>query len=213
MALSKKQNTKIENSVLELLELVGVSRPPVPVERIARLRGAEIRYVPFEGEISGLIAREVESIIIGVTAIHSKERQRFTVAHEIAHLELGHLDSLDENIHVDRHFKVMLRSGRSSELSDPMEKEANSYAAQLLMPDTMLINETVLLDQGLDFEGDDLLYRLAHRYKVSTQAMTIRLCEFQSYSNELERKFNLSQRKRLIQRSNKPHPSALSKLV
>ena len=176
MPLSKRKTEQIRKSVEMLLQLASVTKPPIPVERIARLRGAEVRYVSFEGEVSGLLAHEGTHTIIGVNALHSRTRQRFTIAHELGHLELNHLDLHGDNeIHVDRHFKVMLRDEKSSQASDPMEIEANAYAAELLMPASMLISERELRSDGVDLEDDVFIRNLAHRYKVSAQAMTFRL--------------------------------------
>jgi Zn-dependent peptidase ImmA (M78 family) len=123
-----------------------------------------------------MLAREGENFIIGVNTLHPKTRQRFTIAHEIGHLELNHLEQYGEHeILVDRHFKVMLRDEKSSQASDPMEIEANAYAAELLMPTAMLIVERELRSSGVDYEDDELIHNLANRYKVSRQAMTFRL--------------------------------------
>ena len=176
MPLSTRRSEHIRKSVEKLLRIANVTNPPVPVERIARLRGAEIRYVSFDGDISGMLAREGNGFLIGVNSLHPKTRQRFTIAHEIGHLELNHLGQYGEQeILIDRHFKVMLRDEKSSQASDPMEIEANSYAAELLMPTSMLIVERELRSSGLDYEDDELIHNLAVRYKVSRQAMTFRL--------------------------------------
>ena len=176
MPLSTRRSEYIRNSVGKLLHLANVTNPPVPVERIARLRNAEIRYVSFDGDISGMLAREGNGFLIGVNTLHPKTRQRFTIAHEIGHLELNHLGQYGEHeILIDRHFKVMLRDEKSSQASDPMEIEANAYAAELLMPTSMLIVERELRSSGVDYEDDELIHNLAIRYKVSRQAMTFRL--------------------------------------
>lgn len=176
MPPTTRRSEHIRNSVDKLLRTANVYTPPVPVERIARLRGADIRYVSFDGDISGMLAREGGRFVIGVNALHPKTRQRFTIAHEIGHLELNHLGQYGEHdILVDRHFKVMLRDEKSSQASDPMEIEANAYAAELLMPTSMLVAERELRSLGVDYEDDDLINNLATRYRVSRQAMTFRL--------------------------------------
>jgi len=176
MPIPARRSERIRNSVEKLLRVANVTVPYVPVEKIARLCGAEIRYVSYDGDISGMLAREGGGFVIGVNALHAKTRQRFTIAHEIGHLELNHLGQYgDSEILVDRHFKVMLRDEKSSQASDPMEIEANAYAAELLMPTSMLIVERELRSSGVDYEDDELIHNLAIRYKVSRQAMTFRL--------------------------------------
>ncbi len=154
----------------EVLRQSKVERPPVPVERIARRLKAEVRYEPFDGELSGMLFREGGRVIIGVNASHPNTRQRFTIAHE-----LGHLRMHDERhpIHVDRGFPVRRRDVTSSQAVDVEEMEANGFAGELLMPAAML--ERDLEGKDLDYEDDELTRWLANRYKVSLQAMAVRL--------------------------------------
>lgn len=178
-----RSREKINGLVDQLLTRAGVTKPPVPVERIARLLDVEIRYVSFQGDISGMVAREGGRAVIGVNTLHPTARQRFTIAHEIGHLELGHHleGSGQDGMHIDRDFKVMLRDAKSSQATDPIEIEANNYAAALLMPRSMLTKEPEL-NLGVDIEDDRLIHGLARRYRVSPQAMTYRLTNILSTS-------------------------------
>jgi len=191
---------QIGNLVEHLLRRADVTKPPVPVERIARMLDVEIRYVPFQGDISGMVAREGGRAVIGVNTVHPTARQRFTIAHEIGHLELGHPleGSAKHGMHIDRHFKVMLRDGKSSQAIDPIEIEANNYAAALLMPRTMLIQEQEL-SAGFDIEDDRLIQRLAAKYKVSPQAMTFRLTNI-AYLLMPSHLVRMPQRRRVVSR-------------
>ena len=76
-------------------------------------------------------------------------------------------------IHVDRSFPARRRNERSAQAIDPDEIEANAFAAELLMPATML--EDDLLELSLDYEDDELFKRLADNYLVSLQAIIFRL--------------------------------------
>jgi Zn-dependent peptidase ImmA (M78 family) len=162
--------SRAREAAKELLWQSKVEKPPVPVERIARRLKAEVRYEPFDGELSGMLFREGGRVIIGVNASHPKTRQRFTIAHE-----LGHMTMHDERhrIHIDRGFPVRRRDVRSSEGEDVEEMEANGFAAELLMPAVML--ERDLEGKDPDYEDDELTRWLANRYKVSLQAMAVRL--------------------------------------
>lgn len=162
--------TRAWEAARELLRESGVDKPPVPVERIARRLKADVRYEPFDGELSGMLIREGKRVIIGVNASHPKTRQRFTIAHE-----LGHMWMHDEQhpVHVDRGFPVRRRDARSSRAVDVYEMEANGFAAELLMPAAML--ERDLKGKDPDYDDDELTRRLANRYKVSLQAMAVRL--------------------------------------
>jgi Zn-dependent peptidase ImmA (M78 family) len=155
----------------ELLRSLEVTEPPVPVERIARSLGLAIRYEPFDGDLSGLLQRRVRGGVLGVNSLHSETRQRFTIAHEIGHYLLH-----DDPIHVDEGFSVRFRDGVSAEASDPAEIEANRFAANLIMPETLLLDDFAKLIPGrMDWEEDAVIRAFAKRYKVSVQAMTLRL--------------------------------------
>jgi len=161
--------TNISEAAKELLRKAKVSKPPIPVERLARLRGVQVRYEPLDGDLSGMLFREGDRAIIGVNALHPKSRQRFTIAHELGHLELHE----PTGIHVDHRFLVRRRDEHSSKAVDREEIEANSFAAELLMPTSML--EEDLAGFEMDYEDEELTRWLADRYKVSLQAMAIRL--------------------------------------
>jgi Zn-dependent peptidase ImmA (M78 family) len=154
----------------ELLRAAKIKEPPVPVEKLARLVNAEIRYEPFAGEMSGMVQRTPENrAIIGVNSMHSGTRRRFTIAHEIGHLVLHK----DTDFHVDENYPIGFRNELSSMAVDDREIEANQFAAELLMPLSFL--STDLANSRVDIESDEAIAKLARQYGVSVQAMTIRL--------------------------------------
>lgn len=116
-----------------------------------------------------MLFREGSRAIIGVNSLHPKSRQRFTIAHELGHLELHETGE----IHIDHRFLARRRDGVSSLAIDQDEIEANNFAAELLMPKFMLENDLAKLQ--VDYEDEELPRWLADRYKVSLQAMAIRL--------------------------------------
>lgn len=160
---------KIKRIARNLLETHKVKNPPVPVESIAHSLGVQVRYAPFEGDISGMVYRDGERIIIGVNSLHHLNRQRFTIAHEIGHVLLHEGIS----VHIDRAFKVNLRNDISSMAVNKEEIEANRFAAELLMPEFMLTSD--LHGQEIDFEDEEWIEKLAESYRVSLQALTFRL--------------------------------------
>ncbi len=160
---------RIETIVRKLLRDLEIEKPPVPVESIARSLGAQIRYSPFEGDISGMVFRDNDQTVIGINSLHHPNRQRFTIAHEIGHFLLHK----GTEIHVDRTFRVNLRNDVSSQAVDHDEIEANRFAAQLLMPEFFLKRD--LKGQEIDIEKEDDLKLLASKYRVSLQALTFRL--------------------------------------
>lgn len=169
---SMARRQRIQPVVEGLLARVGVTEPPIPVESIAKLCGADIRFAPFDGnngDVSGMLYQDGMRTIIGVNALHARTRQRFTMAHELGHLCLHSADKL----HLDRDFRVAWRDEKSSQATDVSEIEANEFAAELLMPAAML--ERDLHGHRVDYEDDEQVSKLATRYRVSLQAMVIRL--------------------------------------
>lgn len=169
MRLRRPRYARIKRELAEILERSNVVAPPVPVEKIAKMLGARIQHANFNNEISGILVRRGEDIVIGVASEQTKTRQRFTIAHEIGHLVLHD----GEEVHVDREFRVRLRSQASSEAVDVDEIEANAFAAGLLMPESLLRKDVRNFD--VDFEDASQVDALAKRYNVSGQAMTFRL--------------------------------------
>lgn len=153
------QNLK---KVRDLLKKAGVHRPPVPVEQIADMLGLQVRYSPSADEVSGALIRKGKRLIIGVNSYQHPNRQRFTIAHEIGHFVLHK----GWNLHVDEDFCIN-RDG-SNNLD---EIQANRFAAELLVP-TALIETDISRFNVID---DAVVSLLAGKYKVSPQAMQIRL--------------------------------------
>jgi Zn-dependent peptidase ImmA (M78 family) len=160
---------RIRRCVADLLAENGIERPAVPVERLAKAAGALMEYRDFNNEISGLLVRQHERIVIAVAKEQPEQRQRFTIAHELGHLMLH--EGIE--VRVDKHFRVNLRSGASSKAEDVEEIEANAFAAELLMPRGFLLRDSKKLT--LDVEDEEQISALARRYEVSRQAMTFRL--------------------------------------
>lgn len=159
---------KITQAADRLLALGKVTRPSVPVDRLARLAGAELRVGPLPSELSGFLLREEGSPIIGVNSTHAPVRQRFTIAHELGHLALH-----PDRSYVDRGFAVYFRDDKSATAEDYAEVQANQFAADLLMPRKML--DVAMKGWAVDIEDSESLARIARRFGVSTQALTFRL--------------------------------------
>src|SRR5262249_47358672 len=150
-----------------LLAELHITRPPVPVERIARHLGATIRYSPFDGDISGIIHIKDGIPIIGVNSLHPPNRQRFTVAHECAHL-IFDTELITNEVHVDKKLAVLRRDDVSATGKEKREIRANQFAADLIMPHAFLLH--ALGNDMIDIDDSELVTRLAREFKVSTEA-------------------------------------------
>lgn len=139
---------------------------PVKLGPLASDLGLTVRVGTLPPGISGEIRPTdgaPERFTIRVNRHEKKERQRFTLAHEIAHYLL-HRGLISSGLTDD----IMYRS----KLSDRYEVEANRAAAELLMPAT-IIRQRVRENGGV--VDEDLARRLASEFEVSLPAMKIRI--------------------------------------
>jgi Zn-dependent peptidase ImmA (M78 family) len=160
--------------VESLLARHKITCAPVPVDKIVRELGIQIKLDKVDNDLSGFILRDTGNrALIGANKSHHRNRQRFTIAHELGHylLHAGHTVHLDEGRAA---FTVNLRNSESSKGEDNDEREANFFAAELLMPSKFLRED--LDGMELDLLGDNkILTELAKKYMVSLQALTFRL--------------------------------------
>ena len=142
------------------------ARPAIKIAGIARALGVEVKAATLKPKISGQLQRTEENrdkFRIRVNRHEVAARQRFTIAHEIAHFLL-HRDQIGDGIEDS----ILYRSS----LSDSREAEANRLAAQLLMPEELVLQAW----KGLGGHKDQqTLKSLAGLFDVSESAMRIRL--------------------------------------
>ena len=166
----------IENLVDNILSENDINSPPVNLAKIARRLNVEVVKQDAAEHISGmLINAGVGKALIGVNAKHHPNRQRFTIAHEFGHFLLHKFDG----VHFDGKntgLQINFRDEKSSTGEDLVEREANLFAAELLMPRRLLeIDIAKIGDFSLVDKEDRTLKDLAERYKVSVRAITFRL--------------------------------------
>lgn len=163
-----------------VLTLEDIKAPEVPVRRIAE-KYAHVVEKALPDDISGMLVPlnppvRGKAWAIVVNRANALLRKRFTVAHELGHLLMHnfttpHADAVSA-------FRVRYRDSLSSDGSVLEEIEANQFAAELLMPEELLIPR--LRDLGFDYaseegESQEKLARLARSFGVSQQALQIRL--------------------------------------
>lgn len=149
---------------------------PVNVEWLAKTIGIEIKKDDLEEiSLSGFAVQKNGKKYIGVNSLEPKVRQRFTIAHELGHLFLHK----DDAVSYDQGGVMLFREDHSGDGSDIKEVEANRFAAELLMPADSL-REDIAKEGSFDFVNKDpsveaIIKKLAEKYDVSDQAMSIRL--------------------------------------
>jgi Zn-dependent peptidase ImmA (M78 family) len=143
-----------------------LSEAPVKLNAIAEHLGIPVYLSTLKPKISGLIEPDEGSnsrFRIRLNRHESAERQRFTLAHEIAHFLL-HRSLIGTGVVDD----TMYRSG----LSSRREVEANRLAADLCMPRELIDKHRREL---ANLDGQELVSEMAKRFRVSNAAMQIRL--------------------------------------
>jgi len=138
------------------------------VNNLVKSLGVQLVEKELNDDVSGLFIMSGDNAIISYNKNEIKERQRFTIAHELGHF---FLHSKQKPIFVDKKPKVMFRNSASSSGELHQEREANAFAASLLMP-KRLIQEEISSLASNDF---DIIKTLAKNFKVSEQAMSFRL--------------------------------------
>lgn len=127
LAMDYKDYQKSRDLAWEILLREGVRALPVDVLEICRRLGIVVQqYDELYSEGDGF-----STVIDGVPYIcirrgQSWQRARFTVAHELGHILLGHVG------------KYTLVNREPSPHDDPVEQAANGFAARLLAPACVL---------------------------------------------------------------------------
>lgn len=145
-----------------------LNSPPVPIDEIAKQLGIRILYAP-NNKFSGALLKTKGKYFIGLNSLESSSRQRFSIAHEIAHFLLH---SNHDTAFFDEPFEVFLRDDKSSQGIDRREIEANRLGAEILMPRLWVVAEIKELEQ---FSPEEQIRVLANKFEVSESAMKYRI--------------------------------------
>ncbi len=115
--------------------------------------------------VSGMSYRGPITAIF-VNYLHTPQRRLFTLAHELAHV-LFHLGrSKEENAQISIHSFL-----------DPIEKEANAFASELLLP--LADVEVIAKRYGEDIRNPALMETVARGFNVSRDALFYRLTQLE----------------------------------
>ena len=140
---------------------------PVPVFTILEELGLGPDRPFMADNVSGWIERRADNTYrVAINAMHHPVRQRFTAAHELGHY-IYHRDLLGAGTGDTRAYRAENTPFDNKSIQPMHERQANSFAANLLMPRSSI---ATLQNQGItSVQG------LADRLQVSQDAMRIRL--------------------------------------
>lgn len=142
-----------------------LSERPVKLGEIAKRLGVKVLLSTLPRGTSGQIGQEDGKFVIRINRHEAKHRQRFTLAHELAHFLLHRERIVEEGGWSEN---VLLRSGQPAEI----EYEANRLASDLVIPSALLAEATAEYSGPMTSE---IIEDLARRFGVSTAAMEIKL--------------------------------------
>jgi len=182
----KKEQIKDLSSARELLNYLSsetdfILSAPVNVDKIANMLGLKIKYyIDFsEHDIVGKIeSNENGSVVIYINELQNsyEPRRRFTLAHEIGHY-FHHFSESRMNF-----IDTKKSMSRSQSYWDTIESEANAFAAQLLMPKSLILSEgEKIISNYLQNNNTKQIpsriftEQMASLFNVSTPAMKYRL--------------------------------------
>jgi Zn-dependent peptidase ImmA (M78 family) len=157
----------IEAQAVKILEAVGINEAAdIDVKRIAQYLNVNVQSTTLEADISGLFVIKDNKPYIRYNRDEHEHRWRFTIAHELGHFLLHK----DVPLFVDRKEKIFFRNTQSATGEVMRERQANAFAAALLMPKHFIEQEL-----GNVPSNKEPVSHLAKVFNVSMMAMSFRL--------------------------------------
>ena len=151
-----------------LVSEFGISSPSeLDVEAIACDAGMDVRYENLDGCEATLVGVKNQAIAT-IRPSGNRGRERFSVAHELGHWSM----------HRGKSFRCRVDDQSANLASDaPREKEADSYAAHLLMPRYLF---DPAIRSGAKIPTFKHIGEVAQDFEVSVAATIIRMAEVDS---------------------------------
>jgi Zn-dependent peptidase ImmA (M78 family) len=167
----------IINKAKQLLQQFGGVTAPIDVEGICKELGIRFIEKELDDNVSGFLLLKGTQPSIVINTNHETEgRRRFTIAHELGHFVLHK----SQTVHIlsDDLVSVIKYRNETSTLGvDVEEIEANRFAAELLMPEELIIN--YINEKNLTMISEAVIEKMAGDFKVSIAALSIRLSKLQ----------------------------------
>jgi Zn-dependent peptidase ImmA (M78 family) len=175
MLKSRGRGKRIANDLLEDLKIP--EKAPINVDAIVarfaeeRKMSVEVLEEDFSKDMAGVSAillKEKNKVVIAVNKKHPRQRRRFSLAHELGHLVMH---SNHEHLNVEKGIQYKLFT-RAEGVHSIDEKEANEFAAELLMPEDLIKK---YFRKFIKNHEDTIISKLAEEFDVSEIALQYRL--------------------------------------
>lgn len=164
--MASRELSRVDDRHRQILDR-HLTESPTKLGQLAKELGVQVKVSNLGTGISGQIKNEDGYYVVRVNRHEARERQRFTIAHELAHFLLHQhvIDSSTDGIRDN----VLYRSGEPERI----EYEANRLAADIVMPIEQV--RQALTDGFAGVVTEKTIESLAARFQVSKAAMEIRL--------------------------------------
>jgi len=149
----------------------------VPIFNIVRSLQIWLMTQPMDWSLYGFSLIEGDVRGICINAQHPEPMQRFTCAHELGHLVLGHKTNIDHSVNVD------------SASGSPQELQAQSFASTFMMPVANVYRGLKVIGTSEGQLSPSDAYRLARILDVSFAALCWRLVEMEIIGRDLARRW------------------------
>jgi len=140
---------------------------PIDLQHVCEELDIKLSFVPMSDEMSGEIEKLNDGrYAININKYHHKNRQNFTIAHELGHF-IHHRNLIGDGVDDTKMYRSE-NSGKyfNRNINQGHEREANSFAASFLMPKEQVLKK---YKAGLSTSC------LASTFQVSEAAMKYRL--------------------------------------
>lgn len=154
------ERNKIKALADKLIKKIGLGIPINFDELFDHFSDLEIRYDVRNLDVEGrIIVENIDNNTMYVVELRGDgrtNRDRFTIAHELGHLFLGHV----------KQYEVLYRRG-----ANELEYAANQFAADLLMPEDEFIKK---VNSSLDENQECDISAVSEYFQVSDSAVLTR---------------------------------------
>lgn len=155
--MNYKLYEKSRNLSWDILIKEGVNKLPVDVVSLCKQMGISVKYYEPTDDNDGMCIILEDTPVIFVKRDCVRQRKRFTIAHELGHILLGHVG------------KYHLVNREPSSKDSPIEQAANVFASRLLAPACVL--------WGCKVKNPEEIMQLCDISKQSAEYRMIRMKE------------------------------------
>lgn len=174
----RSESVSIDDAVVKILDENNITEPPINVVKIAGSMGFKVFTVEFtDKKVMGAIADfesplkqfDNEQRVIAVDKNSYATRKIFTIAHEIGHFVM-HCGESNDFFERDLY-------DTEKDMRTPIEKDADKFAACLLMPKDMFINFVENSPYYIIRDKQNLVQEICKKFIVAEKAAKKRLKE------------------------------------